>query len=263
MNKTIFLYLDFLGFRELSKNPNRVLRLFETLDSCRIHRDSNFRSIVFSDTLLAYNCIQSLSSANKATEVMFLIELVEDITHRLTGSGITFRAIISEGQFETIKMRNFEAFFGSALIEAYDAESSLSGLGLYLREDIASFDRVFKSITCEKGFRYSLLAYDLIRADELDIPYPIPPIVTEWAEAGIEERVQFQIYHLRQLHEGTFHESEKIRAKFEAAWSAYATEHPRLATALTRSNFRPEGICELDWTEAEAAYQERVKFFQS
>jgi len=53
--ETLFLYLDILGFAELVKDGPRVERLFQILDSARLHTDSDYQTIVFSDTLLAYN----------------------------------------------------------------------------------------------------------------------------------------------------------------------------------------------------------------
>jgi hypothetical protein len=85
MPQTLFLYLDFLGFRALSTNPTKVRRLFQALDECAIHRDSNFRTVVFSDTLLAYNSVNPIGEGYMSPELMYLIEGVQDITHRLVG----------------------------------------------------------------------------------------------------------------------------------------------------------------------------------
>jgi hypothetical protein len=261
MNETIFLYLDFLGFRELAKSPKDVHKLYKVLDSARIHTDSNFQAIVFSDTLIAFHRQDRLVESTKSTEVMFLIELVQDITHRLTGSGITFRAIIAEGNFEYSKLRNIEAYFGQVLIDTHDAESSLPGVGLYLTDRIAALDCCFSSRSCGGGMNFSFLAYDLVRAENEGQGYPMDPLVCEWEDCCVAERILFQVEYLRLLFNGLSHPSIKIRAKYASAWGMYVEKCPRLVAVLIESGFDPSSLCDIDWTESRKALATRHHFF--
>ena len=129
MQNTLFLYLDFLGFSNLViGDSNKVRRLFNMLDAINIHKDCNFKSIIFSDTLIAYNVLNEHSQT--CYEFMFLVEFVQDIAHRLTGSNLFFRAIIRFGEFEVQKLTHFDAYFGEALINSYKDEKDLP-VGLF------------------------------------------------------------------------------------------------------------------------------------
>lgn len=135
-------------------------------------------------------------------------------------------------------------------------------MGLYLTEDILPFDKVFRSVSCEDGYYYSLLAYDLVRIDELNIPYPVDPLVAQWDEDVIKIRVLFQIYYLRNLYEGMSHDNESVREKYCEAWRKYKTRHPKLTKILSDTNFNPCGLCDIDWENAQKAYEDNVRFFK-
>ena len=90
MRETLFLYIDILGFSEIVNDDALADRLFKIIDNARIHRDANFRAIVFSDTIIAYNIHSNIGAGHKATELMYLIEFAQDLFLRLIGSGIFF-----------------------------------------------------------------------------------------------------------------------------------------------------------------------------
>jgi hypothetical protein len=144
MQSTLFLYIDILGFSDLIKDTARVERLYQIIDNARLHRDSNYRAIVFSDTIVAYHTHSNLTGKSKAIELMFLIELTQELFLRLVGSGIFFRAVITEGSFHHKKLKNLEAFYGQALVDTYRAEKSLSSIGLFLDNKLRRFNQVFR-----------------------------------------------------------------------------------------------------------------------
>ncbi|MEQ1751820.1 MAG: hypothetical protein ABL974_20530 [Prosthecobacter sp.] len=263
MPETLFLYLDFLGFRALSASPAKVRRLFQTLDGCAIHRDSNFRTVVFSDTLLAYNSVNPIGEGYMWTELMYLIEFVQDITHRLTGSGISFRALIRFGEFEYSRLQHVESYFGEALIASYDDESKLPATGLFLHKSVIPYNNIFQSAQFSDDYHYSFLAYDLTRLARDDFDYPVSPEVTMWSEAGIEERVLFQIQHLREIYDGTMHSNPLIRSKYLGSWSMYQRTYPRLVEVLVGSSFDPASLCELDWSSASESLRVQTSSFES
>lgn len=263
MPETLFLYLDFLGFRSLSANPAKVRRLFQTLDGCAIHRDSNFRTVVFSDTLLAYNSVIPIGEGYMWTELMYLIEGVQDITHRLTGSGISFRALIRFGEFEYSRLEHLESYFGEALIASYDDESKLPATGLFLHRSVIPYNNIFPAAQFSDDYHYSFLAYDLARLARDDFDYPVSADITMWSEAGIEERVLFQIQHLKEIHEGTLHSNPLIRSKYLGSWSMYQRTYPQLTETLVAGDFDPASLCELDWSGAFEALREQNSDFTS
>ncbi len=262
MDNTLFLYLDFLGFRELTKDPSKVRKLFSVLDECNLHRDSAYRAIVFSDTLLAYNTAPGISRSPQSSELMFLIEFVQDITHRLASSGIFFRALIRYGAFEHKRLKNIDAYFGDALISSYDHEAGLQGTGLFLQSSLVPYDNVFRSKSFSPEYHFSFLAYDLIRATDWGGEYPLPEEVIQWREAGIEERVYRQVEYLRSLWQGCFHDHPSIRSKFLNTWAMYEQNYRGLTEALRASDFRPESLCDIDWKPAEREFDKRTRFWQ-
>lgn len=261
MPETLFLYLDFLGFRALAANPSKVRRLFQTLDQCAIHRDSNFRTVVFSDTLLAYNSANPIGERHMGTELMYLIELVHDITHRLTGSGIFFRAIARVGEFEYSKLRYLEAYFGEALITSYDDEAKLPATGLFLHESVIRHNNIFPAARFSADFHFSFLAYDLARLAKDDFDFPAPAEVTMWSEAGVEDRILFQIEYLREIHNGTLHSNPSIRSKYLSTWHMYQRTYPQLVQTLVESDFTPTSLCKLDWSSALKTLKAQTSMF--
>jgi hypothetical protein len=263
MPNTIFLYLDFLGFRSLTDSPAKVRRLFRTLDECNIHRDSNFKTVVFSDTLLAYNSVNQIGEHYMRTELMYLIEFVQDITHRLTGSGISFRALIRLGEFEYSRLQHVESYFGEALIASHDDESKLPATGLFLHKSVIPYNNIFPAAKFSEDYHYSFLAYDLACLAKDGFNYPIEPMITMWGEAGIEDRVLFQIQHLREIHEGTQHSNPLIRSKYLGSWSMYERTFPQLVGVLVASSFDPAALCKIDWSSASTALKVQTASFGS
>ncbi|MEO6754339.1 MAG: hypothetical protein ABIP85_21400 [Chthoniobacteraceae bacterium] len=194
------------------------------------------------------------------TELMFLIEFVHDITHRLTGSGIAFRAIIRFGEFEYAKLNHIEAYFGEALIAFYEDESEFPATGLFLHDSVIPFNNIFPAVRFSDNYHYSFLAYDLARLsrDYNDTGYPLPPLVTMWTEAQIASRVLFQIQHLREIYDGTLHQNPSIRSKYLGSWSMYQRTYPKLIETLTASNLDPASLCDIDWSKAQEELREKI-----
>ena len=56
MQKKYLLYIDILGFANLvSKKPKEVKKIYEVVNELNVHRQSEFKAIIFSDTILIYN----------------------------------------------------------------------------------------------------------------------------------------------------------------------------------------------------------------
>jgi len=243
------------------KKPEKVEALFEILNECDIHSDSNYKTIVFSDTLLAYNLHSDLSPDSKVTEVMFLIELVHDIAHRLTGLDIFFRAVITEGEFKHTQLTNFDSYFGQALVATHDLESKLPGFGLYLTDEIDLLNKYYPSTPCGSNLHFSFLAYDLLKSNmlgEFTTDYPRDPLDTMWEEAGIQERVLFQIEYLKKIYQGKSHPKIHVRAKYDNVWALYGEKDSLLIKTLVDSNFDPMSLCEIDWSSAQEHLKNQI-----
>jgi len=267
MKETLFLYIDILGFSDLIKNREQASHLYEILDSTRIHHDSNFNSIVFSDTIVAYNRHTNLSKEAKEIEVMYLIELTQDIFQRLIGSNIFFRAVITEGEFVHKRLENFESYYGEALVETYRAEKGLSGTGLFLNRKLRDLNRIFRFKEFSAEFDYIFLTHicsgltpwlkrkvdDNDRADYKEFPLP-PELLTDQA---LEFLVYPELFHFHEVYKNmNNHPVPKVREKYLTTWNMYSLAYPGLTRSLIEHNFAPEGIAQIDWTKAKEMYEQ-------
>jgi hypothetical protein len=272
MQSTLFLYIDILGFSDLIKDISRVEHLYKILDNARLHRDSNYRAIVFSDTIIVYHTHSNLTGTSKATELMFLIELTQELFLRLVGSGIFFRAVITEGSFHHKKLKNLEAFYGQALVDTYRAEKSIPSIGLFLENKLRKFNQVFRwrifspqfdfiylthQCTCltptfeESFFPSSISNFNPF----VDPEFPLPGLVL--TSSGSEFLIYPEIIHFREVYnEMNNHPDPNVRTKHLAAWNMYCLGYPKLMKSLVDHEFAPEGLAELDWTEIEQRFEQ-------
>ena len=130
MADRVFLYIDICGFKELVAHKADVERLYQDINSLNVHRDSDFTTIVFSDTIVVYGSELWLGAINEA--VMWLIEFAQDLFYRLISKDIHFRAFITRGDFEHYRLENLDAYYGDVLVDSYETEKTLQCLGVFL-----------------------------------------------------------------------------------------------------------------------------------
>ena len=87
------------------------------------------------------------------------------------------------------------------------------------------------------------------------VEYPRDPFDTMWEEAGIQERVLFQVEYLRSIYQGRNHPEIHVRAKYDNVWALYAEKDSLLIKTLVDSNFDPMNLCEIDWSSAQEAFK--------
>ena len=269
MQSTLFLYIDILGFSDLIKDVSRVEHLYKILDNARLHSDSNYRAIVFSDTIIVYHAHSNLTGASKATELMFLIELTQELFLRLVGSGIFFRAVITEGSFHHKKLKNLEAFYGQALVDTYRAEKSIPSIGLFLDNKLRKFNQVFRWRIFSSQFDFIYLTHHSTcltptSEDSLLPPgfdpfvnpeFPLPGLVL--TSSAIEFMIYPEIIHFREVYrEMNTHPDPNVRTKHLAAWNMYCLGYAKLMKSLVDHEFAPEGLAKLDWTEVKQQFEQ-------
>ena len=255
--KTLFLYIDILGFTEMIKDASAVKKVFRILNAASLHRDSNFQSIVFSDTVVAYHRNPNLSPESKANELMFLIELTQDLQLRLIGKGVFFRAIITEGEFYHEKMTNMDAFYGQALVTTYHAEKRIVGHGLYLDVNLRSFNHVF----CARPFSSD---YDFVYLTqhctiEFRAPgkwtFPIP--ANFFTSRGLEYLIYPEWLHFAEVYRCMDnHQDPGVRAKHLVVWRMYELQYPSLIRHLVANNMNHRTISDLDWDKVEKHFRD-------
>jgi hypothetical protein len=266
MKERLFLYIDILGFSELIKSKKKVSRLYDIIDNARIHHDANFNTIVFSDTIVAYNRHTNLSKRDKEVEVMYLIELTQEFFYRLIGSSVFFRAVITEGEFFHERLENLEAYYGAALVETYRAEKELSGTGLFLDRKLRDLNQVFRFKEFSNRFDYIFLTHMCSgltpwlnrNVDDNEKPdyseFPIPSELL--TDAGLEFMAYQELVHFREVYENmNKHPDPKVRQKYLTTWSMYSQAYPGLTRSLVEHNFDPNGMATLDWNKAKEMYE--------
>lgn len=271
MKKTLFLYLDILGFSELVKEEGRIPCLFEIIDTARIHNDSNFKVIVFSDTLIAYNKYCDLEAKSKEIELMYLIEFAQDIFLKLIGKDIFFRAVITEGEFVYKQLKNIESYYGQALVDTYNAEKMLSGTGLFLNRELTEYNKIFRYKKFSKDFDFIFLTDFCskltpwlnrnVDGGNVKPDFKEFPLSKEYMELHQDLTISLypELIHFKNVYYYmNNHENPKIREKYLTTWNMYEQAYPSLIRSLLDYNLSPEGIAEIDWSEAQKRYEQKT-----
>jgi hypothetical protein len=259
MDPQYLLYVDILGFSSLTENePERVDALMRAIDHSPAHTHGAFKSIVFSDTILVSTVDPPASHHDREYVLMYLIEYAILLHRSLVGSGIKFRGLVREGEFKWTQMDHFEAFFGAALIRAYEDEKKISCTGLFVERILTPFNYAYPSMPYDDAYDFVFLAHNidfqrhfLVNIYE-DATWPIdddlgPLMVDSGTHFGFEEDVSF----LQELHEDmSSHSDARVREKLQNTWSMYARRYPELTDRLVQCNFDlSEVITNVDWNE--------------
>jgi hypothetical protein len=181
------LYIDILGFSNLVRERGAVGRLYKTIDSLNVHRHHAFRTIAFSDTLLVYNITNPETKDDCHYFIMYLCEFAQDLFYRLVGRDIHFRGYLTLGDFIVADFKNLNAFYGGALIEAYEREKQIESTGLFIDNNILGDCDIFHFEKYDERCSYVYLMQSL---DTITFPddsgYPVDPILVfaqdgEWS----------------------------------------------------------------------------------
>jgi len=255
------LYIDILGFKEMTlREPRKVARVYAILDTLNVHQHPNFKTIVFSDTILVYNPDDVLSDEDRRYLVWYLTEFAEDLHRRLTGQDIWFRAVLLAGQFNHYRLQNVECFYGDALIKAYEAEKILPLIGLVMDKSALPYNRFFQVEQFSGDFSFVYLSRQLRSLDEFTRTYP----TTYWEVSDMAPDVAFDVHFLADIHTlMREHASPIVRAKALTTWDFYSRKYPAMTSALVAANFSlsalgPAGA----WASNEKAMEENIRHFK-
>lgn len=245
------LYLDVLGFeRMVAESPERVDALMRVIDQLNAHQHPNFKSIVFSDTLLVYNTDEARDEDDDRYLVMYLIEFAMDLHSRLVGSGIFFRAVIRWGQFHHAKLENIDAFYGSALIEAYRYEKTIPCTGLFLDSFTAERNAYYPMVRYDSDHQYVLLAEELryVLEPGMDV-WPIVEGKLLLSDCDRDWGVEKAIAYLSEIHLNMrTHTDLGVRTKFLSTWDLYTQWAPELCAYLVANAFGLDSVAlGVDW----------------
>lgn len=231
------LYLDILGFSDLVKsNYQKVVRLFNVIDSLNAHAHGDFKSVVFSDTLLIFNQKPAESKYDNEYIIMYLCEFAQDLLFRSIELDIQFRAIITHGEFNYEKLKNIEAYHGKALISAYQKEKNLATLGLYIDKNINHYNTIFATEPFDENLEFVFLLQQMESLKRLGLDeFPLP---WELADPHLLYDFKDEVSILKSLKENiTSQKDSRVRAKYLQAYHFYHMRYKRMIDYLEKNSF--------------------------
>jgi hypothetical protein len=138
------VFIDILGFSELVKGDTVTVEwLYAVIDELNAHRHHEFKTIVFSDTVLIYSENSCIDEKCHEYLSMFAIEFTQDLFYRISRRGLFFRAVIDYGEFEHSRLTNCERFYGRSLIRCYELEKKIPCIGTFITNGAAKHQRIF------------------------------------------------------------------------------------------------------------------------
>ena len=232
-----FLYIDILGFSEMVKEHSpKISQIFEIINGLSVHDHYAFRSIVFSDTIIVYNEDNDMPNHYYVT---YLIEFAQQLFYKLLSIGVYYKGLITYGDFEFQELINIQAYWGNALIEAYNNEKKQEGFGLFIRKELSVDNLLFEMMSVGKDYNYVFLNQSYINLYKkshgvLPIDMDLLTMIDEFDR--IDEDLMFfrEIAFLKDNHP-----CEKIREKYRAVYDWYKGKTPRFFEIFEQQGFLP------------------------
>lgn len=261
-NPTRFLlYIDILGFKEMTlRDRRKVARIYAILDKLNVHRHPNFKTIVFSDTILTYNPVEVHNDGDREYLVWYLTEFAEDLHHRLIGQDIWFRAVLVSGEFNHYNLQNIECFFGESLISAYLSEKNLPMMGLAMHDSCLPYNRFFKLDRFNNDYSFVYLARQLEQIQEFTEDFPTPYGNMSDISPLFPEAARFlSDLHLLMRQ----HNDPSVRAKALATWDFYNRRYPKILSALLANDFDLTAIApQGEWAEEAQTLKQNISYYK-
>lgn len=242
------LYIDILGFSDLVRKRGAVKKLYETINKLNVHQHDAFETIAFSDTLLVYNVVNPTTEHDRKYLVMYSCEFAQDLFYRLIGRDLHFRAYLTFGDFKVNEFKNLEAFYGDALIDAYERSKHIECTGLFIDNELLSECDIFFCDKYDEACSYVHLMQSLNGIT--DSTYPVDPIMVFDVDASWSLAHDFAYLRNIYQHMNNTDLSPRVRTKHATAWNFIRRRHRRLVDTLEAHDFDPQAICKGDWSEA-------------
>lgn len=239
---TSFLYIDILGFRELTLNKSEKIPLiFSTIDKLKVHKHFAFKAVMFSDTILIFNEDFGRSSDYYYT---YLIEFTQQLFYDLSAINIYFRGIITTGDFCYNKLKNIESYYGQALIDCYDDEKGIIAIGLFVESANSKNIIVFDKAKYDDKFFFIILCQSL--SNLYNHTSGILPIDLDiLMESDDYHRIDEDLRFLREIeYLKNNHNSESVRKKYENTYVQYKLYMPEFFLQFEEKGFLPSTLNE-------------------
>lgn len=263
MDKKFLLYIDILGFSELvKKNHAKVELVYKIIDGLIFHHDKGFKAIVFSDTIIVHNDYRTNSDYAKSVTVMYLIEFAQELLYALSGTGISFRAVINYGLFRDYEMNHLRAFYGPNLIQAYNIEKSIPSAGVFITKNCLEFNRIFPTVRFNSKLSFVILLRQLhgLMSFFKEIPFEADIVINSDLAVFIGE-----IEHLKFVHtQAISHKDEGVRTKYLHTWLYYSKYFKKVSQQLIDVDFQLEKIVPgMKWRRWKNVHRANKKHYRS
>lgn len=251
MKQKYLLYIDILGFANLSSHNDQSIRnIYEAINELNVHRHDAFDTIVFSDTILVSNKHDLIDHHSHEYHVMYCCEFVQDLLFRCEERQlkVPFRAILFYGEFEFYKLSNISCYYGQALIECYQKEKEVNGVGFFMHKNILKFNKFYETIYYDKDLNYVFLTQTLNSYYKTyQGETPIPRILIE---AGYDfYRLPTEIDIIKKYYyESLNNPDPKVRSKYLQTYQFYKSKYQIIINKLESHDFSYSVINdEVDW----------------
>lgn len=232
-----FLYIDILGFSQMVREHSaKIPQVFEIIDELSVHSHYAFRAIVFSDTIIVYNEDDEMPSHYYVT---YLIEFAQQLFYRLLSIGVYFRGLITNGEFELHKLANIHAYWGNALIDAYNDEKNLKGFGLFVKKDLSNEILIFEKMSVGNKYDFVFLCQsymDLYKRVHGELPVDLD-LLTETDEF---DRIDEDLWFFREIaFIKEHHPCGSVKEKYQTVYNWYKEKTPKFFKVFEEQGFFP------------------------
>ena len=237
MNNKYLLYIDILGFSDMVKNDyGKITKLFDYINNLNVHRHDAFQTIVFSDTILIFNKETPKTTHDHEYFVMFACEFVQDLMCRSVDLEIQFRAILTYGEFFYERLSNIEAYHGKALVNSYQKEKEINGIGLFIDKNILKYNTIFKTTPFDSDLHFVFLMQSLETLHKFDYDIPIPASLVD--EAYTFYDIEWEVKILKVIKKNIdIQQNSKIRSKYIQTYYIYKERYKKIIEVLELSDF--------------------------
>ena len=243
----LFLYIDILGFKELIDSGFEIRRIYERMDRLNAQTDTDFRCIVFSDTMVVY---ASKAWQNAPSQgLMWLIEFAQELFYFLIALDVHMRGYITYGEFYHYELTHFEAYYGKALVKCYEREKTIKCTGVFIDDEIAKYSDIFHLTRYDEHSHYVHVMQSL---DDISVSYAEYPYPGWMLEAtGMEWWVAYMLVYLKRTYRRAEDTAlpEDVRLKHSNAWKMISSRHDGLCRRLVEAEFDFSAVVTMDWTE--------------
>lgn len=238
--KRVFLYIDILGFENtVRNNPEKVDQIFKNFDDLKVHGHFALQTVVFSDTVLVFN-----KDSNRTVDYYctYLIEYAQELFYRLSAINVYYKGVLTYGEFNFNELNNIQAYYGLALIDAYNDEKELNGFGLYSAKTLSNEIVVFDKVSFSGKYDFILLCQslkNLYNKTNGVLPVDLNLLTETDTYHRIDEDLRFlrEIDYLRKNHP-----LDKVKSKYQHVYDRYKNHMPEFFDLFEKEGFMPTVI---------------------